>query len=382
MSRSHLLLFALLSAACDGAPALGADTGVEPRDAGSARDAFSMPDAHVVSGPLAPMPRITDGVPSFASSGANPAAAHDGNPMSNWYTDGPLPAWLAYDVSALPIDQRQRVLVSFNNHGLPSYYNDPPVDGTLLEYTLESNPGAGGSEPPESGWRTLASVSGNGHVMREHLVDLAGDNWFRIRVTAVQGGGFALDMDLYDASAGFIDGWLILGDSISYMSFSRWTSDMSRRLIDNGVTEYTPFFDCAALGGTQAGNGLQMLDEALPEYLGHFVTLNFGTNDNEPDLFEENMTMLVERVLEAGKVPVIPTVPWPNDNDGHREMARMLTERIERVLAAHPDAIRGPDLYAYFEAHPEFTSVGDIHPDTAEVRRAWADWMASAIYRD
>jgi hypothetical protein len=377
--RFAILLVVSLAVACGG-PAEMIDGGVR-MDTSVPTDAPVVPrDAWLPSGPLAPMPRISDGLPDFTSDDSDAAAAHDGNLQSFWSTDGPLPVWLAYDVSSLPAAQRQQVLLSFNNHSQAAYFSDPPSDGIPIDYTIEINTGAGGGEPPSAGWTVLVTETNNNVIPREHLLALAGANWVRIVVTRTQNGHVGLDMDLYDASAGFIDGWLIMGDSISYTSLSRWTLNLPQLLADRGVTEYQPFFDCAALGGTNSGDGQGVLDHALAIFAGHFVTLNYGTNDGDPTSYHANMTALVERILAAGKTPVVPTVPWPNDSDGHRATVRMLNEQLEEIYTSHPGVMRGPDLYTYFETHPEYIGVGDVHPDGMSVRVAWADWMASSVY--
>lgn len=383
-----------VNVACDGpAGPPGADGGRIGGDASaSSHDGSSIvpgqdggplptfPDGGGSSGTLAPMPRISDGLPSYASSG-DPGAANDGNVQSIW-SAGRLPAWLAYDLSRLPAAQRGRVLVAFNNFEVAAYYGEEePPDGPPRDYTIETHAGPGGGAPPTDGWTVRAQVRDNLYVAREHVIDIEGANWLRIHVTAATGGHVGLDLEVYDASNGFIDGWLIMGDSISYMAFSRWISNLPTLLVERGVTDHTPFFDCAALGGTSSGHGQEVLDRALPVFAGRFVTLNYGTNDNDADFYHESMAALVERVLAAGKIPVIPTVPWPNDNDAHRMLVLELNERLEQIFDAYPDAVRGPDLHAYFQAHPELTAAGDVHPDSDAVRRVWADWMAETIYR-
>src|SRR5688572_16689825 len=119
-------------------------------DARDLRDAppIVAQDAHVPVGPMAPMPRVSDELPAFASSG-DPARAHDGNRQSVWGSDGTLPAWLAYDVSGLA--QRGVVVVSWTNFWAASFWNDPvPTDGVTLpdDYTIDANHGPGGGNPP------------------------------------------------------------------------------------------------------------------------------------------------------------------------------------------------------------------------------------------
>ncbi len=55
------------------------------------------------------------------------------------------------------------------------------------DYTIDVNLGAGGDNPPDTGWVTLVTVKGNHYHSRQHVIDMTGNNWIRIVVTAVDG---------------------------------------------------------------------------------------------------------------------------------------------------------------------------------------------------
>jgi len=95
----------------------------------------------------------------------------------------------------------------------------------------------------------------------------------------------------------------------------------------------------------------------------HYVTINLGTNDLNgtghtwPDTasnnYEANMTALVQDVINAGMVPVVPTIPWaPTSCDG----SAALTDNdptvfgtpnywiVHTLYANFPEVVHGPDL--------------------------------------
>ena len=114
-----------------------------------------------------PMPVISRNAPAFAdpaSTNYPPSNADDADYDTIWRSDPPLPAWVAYDLSAIPPAHRGRVLVS--------WYNDPttsPYEPALIGQPAYNIPGtysiqasgdpSGPVPPPENHWVTLATVT-------------------------------------------------------------------------------------------------------------------------------------------------------------------------------------------------------------------------------
>ena len=166
---------------------------------------------------LSPLPVISRNAPAYTNDtcgGALPASfADDADYDTQWGAcvtpSSNAPIYLAYDLSAVPAANRGQVLVL--------WYNDPQTmqyDHTYVgvhpcckwvgyaipsSYTLQGNAAPGGALP-SSGWVTLATVSGNVLHSRQHLVDLTGYGWLRMRVTASDGSpgwkGVFLNMDV------------------------------------------------------------------------------------------------------------------------------------------------------------------------------------------
>ncbi|HET8912294.1 MAG TPA: hypothetical protein VFN23_12560, partial [Ktedonobacteraceae bacterium] len=168
-------------------------------------------------------------IKAYASSGYTPAsAAIDGNYDTSWRSVGSQ-SWLAYDLSGLPISQRQQVLVVWYNetlnydHTLIKYqaYNLPE------NYTLEVNTAPGGGNPPTSRWKTLVSVVENHYHSRQHIINMAGANWVRINITKVDGSienfDTSINMGIYVASSATADDWIFYGDSITAGGMSHAT---------------------------------------------------------------------------------------------------------------------------------------------------------------
>jgi len=133
--------------------------------------------ASAASIPPPPLRVISRGVPAYASStrGGPPNAANDNDYATFWRSSG-APAWLAYDLSAVPGPLRGNILLA--------WYNDPTTpdyDYTLGKstpydlpsaYTIEGN-AAGSGAPPQDGWKALATVTDNKFHSRQHALDSA-----------------------------------------------------------------------------------------------------------------------------------------------------------------------------------------------------------------
>ena len=112
-------------------------------------------------------------------------------------------------------------------------------------------------------------------------------------------------------------------------------------------------------------------------YPGRYVALAYGTNDS-PMGFA--MEPLVQKVIAAGRVPVVPHIPWQDDPTVDANIVQM-NMAIDALYAKYPQILPGPDLYATFLNRPDlYPDAGGPHPnsDGEEVQRAaWAKTMAA-----
>jgi hypothetical protein len=96
------------------------------------------------------------------------------------------------------------------------------------------------------------------------------------------------------------------------------------------------------------------------------------------------MTQLVDMVLAAGKVPIVPTIPYTAD-PAHVGVPTYNAE-VQALYAAYgAKLVHGPDLYTviYNGRVTMFDNPTDLHPNAvgdAAIRQAWADAMIANVY--
>jgi hypothetical protein len=356
------IVLTLMLAACGGA------------GQGSTSDGSMMGPGFGLGLPTPPMPLISRGVPAFASAG-DASAANDSRYDSAW-NPGALPGWIAYDLSAAPAAQRQHVLVSWYAIHAPCYIDTamPTAGQRPIAYTIESNSAPGGGAAPTASWNTLLTIADNRYCGRAHLVNLDGANWIRLNVTqgSSDSPSVALEMDVQDATAGASDAWLFMGDSITYMTMTHAFCDLPA-LVRAQKPAYFPAVLDGALGGTNTSTAMLILDDTMKDYPGRFVALAYGTNDHANEF---HMEELVQKVIAAGKTPVVPHMPW---SSGSQE-GPLINAAIDKLYAKYPAIVRGPDLWAFFSGRTDLIPVGDVHPNGAgqeELRKQWAMTMAA-----
>jgi lysophospholipase L1-like esterase len=355
-----------------------------------------------------PMPLISRNVPAYANDtcgGQYPASlANDGSYDTQWRTcnvpNSLMPMTIAYDLSGVPATSRGRVIVAWYNDPTTSSYDHNFV-GVLRpvgvandipsSYTLEGNAAPGGSLPA-GGWVSLASVGGNSYHSRQHSLSLAGYNWLRMSVTASDGSpgnqGVFLNLDVHDASRAIEDDWIFYGDSITEagMAHSSLGVGTWAQLIAAANPGYFPAYESGGIGGTLASDGASRIDTWLSIFPGRYVGLSYGSNDAgsnvPPSSFYDAYSRMVEAVIGAGKIPVIPKIPW-SCNATVQANAPALNDRIDALYAAYPQIVRGPDLWAFFQSHPAHLSSDCLHPTNqgyVGYRQQWVSAMSARVY--
>jgi hypothetical protein len=336
------------------------------------------------------MPRISSdeysgvdggGVPAFASSTSDyqtvASSADDDNPLTSWVPTG-LPAWIAYDLSIVPVGLRQNALVVWNALHTGTYLNTTIPTGSDMPtaYTIEGNSAPGGtSAPPSDGWVQLAAVSNNLRNTVESPVNLAGANWVRMSITGASDPIVALDLDVFSTPNGATDAWMFLGDSITYITMGYAFSDLPQ-LVHQARPDRWPAIVNAALGGTNTQTAVAVIDSTMAGFPGRYVVLAYGTND-DPTMFE--MGTLVQHVISAGKIPVVPTMPW-SDSPTIATNGPLINAAIKALYTQYPQIVPGPDLWTAFLNRTDLIPSGDIHPNQAGqeyLRQQWATMMAT-----
>jgi lysophospholipase L1-like esterase len=343
----------------------------------SSSEAGTPPTTPPGSTPAA-MPLVSGDAPAFASSSeANgmPDGAKDRKPETRWASTA-VPAWLAYDLSGVPTEQRQQVLIAWYGGGAVDFINTTPDAGKRLpiDYTLEINDAPGGTPPPTDGWNVVATVTGNDRNARQRLVALGGANWVRMNVTkSTAPNSVGIDLDIHDAPDGATDSWLFMGDSITFLSTSYPFSNLPA-LVNGLRSDRFPAIIPAAIGGTNTTTALAAIDDTMADYPGRFVVLAYGTNDH---VNEYKMEDLVKKVIAAGKAPAIPHMPW-SSTAGIQESGPQINQIIDDLYVKYPEILHGPDLWQLLTDRLDLIPAGEIHPNgdgQEALREAWAKAM-------
>jgi lysophospholipase L1-like esterase len=369
--------------ACGGTTGGGIDSGT---DAGTDAGTHSSFDG----GPVEAMPRISGGAPAYAANGssANAATAAAQNNVASQYESSGVPMSVAVDLSATPVAQRQQVLIAWYaktqdfiidldcaitcaaNAGGTAFTEIP------IDYTLESNPAAGGGAPPASGWVNLTTVTGNNRSSRQFVGNLNGANWVRISVSrGIKPTAVGISIDVHSAPAGATDDWLFMGDSNTAFTMPRFASDLPY-LVNALKPTHFPAVIGAGIGGTNTVTAQDIIDSNLSFFPGRFVVLAYGTNDGAANY---QMETLVQRVIAAGKTPVVPHILWSATTQ-IQAIGPSINAQIDALYAKYPAILPGPDLWGHFQGHTEWVPADNIHVNTdgqEELRKQWASVMAS-----
>ena len=325
----------------------------------------------------------------------------------------PYPAWVAYDLSAVPVQQRGPVLVAFYNES--DGYDNGPSSFTPLSYNepqdyfIEGNAAPGStSGAPSSGWVTLLAVSGNTHHSRSHLMDLTGYQWIRFRATrgssTNQSGNTdcELKLEIYDVHQGNTDSWAFLGDSITNGAMNHLEhGDLNfAQRVNASVPSNFPMYENAGIPFDDAQQyGALRLSALLANSAARYIAISYGMNDAGAGLatdysFYNAYKGLVDTVLAAGRIPVIPTISWTAQQPWQSAIGdpvtgpqfglnRQLAKLKADYRAQGKVIVDGPDLWHFFQANPSLIGEGDIHPTAAgyvAMRSQWAQAMIAAVY--
>lgn len=304
---------------------------------------------------------------------------------------------LIVDLSRVPAAKRRTVVVAWYSDASVFYppaanasYYDVPRD-----YTIDVSRAPGGGKPPTS-WRTVATVTGNAYNGRVQLVRLGGANWIRMRVTAVDGSpgnnAASFNLDVSTATPGLADAWLLLGDSITGDDMGHTGPGNFMQLIAAAKPARFPTEIDGGMLGWDAGSPLQVdprtgrayIDEFLADFPGRFVSLDFGTSDalQGGDVlasFTQNMTTLIQKVIAAGKVPVIRrSIPW-GCAANLQENGPTVNADLASLLSQFPQAIAGPDDWPYFDAHQSLIGSDCVDPTPGAGVAAYRKLFVDAV---
>jgi hypothetical protein len=123
------------------------------------------------------------------------------------------------------------------------------------------------------------------------------------------------------------------------------------------------------------------------------VPISFGTNDAIGNVSSEDFynyyKQIVDAVLAAGKIPVVPTIAWLRQEpasgrvpDLNAALAQLKEDYIPEG-ESESLILDGPDLYTLFSTDQALVSDDDVHPNATgytALRNAWAQKMLEVVY--
>jgi lysophospholipase L1-like esterase len=309
------------------------------------------------------------------------------------------PVTITYDISAIPNANRQKLLWQWrsdNGYSVDHALIGQPGYNNLGAYTIQGNMAPGGTAPL-SGWVTLVTINGNTRTSRQHaLSNVSSYNWLRKVCTASDGSSgnydVAISINIHDISTqNPIDGWLIVGDSITANSMD-WHNNGSVASDSFGnrvgaVLGFIPPMDHAGWPGitatSLATNQFAQYQSWLSDFPGKYVGIVLGSNrDASAAAYKSALQTLISAAQSAGKTVVLGKPPYAT-LAGFDYLASYVSI-IEQLWSEQPAVKHGPDMYSYFLANSGQISGGDgLHPnDTGNMnfRRLWAE-AAVAVYQ-
>lgn len=333
-------------------------------------------------------PVISQNCPAYSQTGMT-SYANDEHYFSFWNSSGA--DYLAYDLSGVPESQRKKVIaVWYNATGQFDYTvtNGSP-NGVPSDYTVEVNAADGGVYP-EDNWKVVETVTGNTLHSRQHVVDMTGYNWLRINISGnggKSGGNTSINMDVHNVSDGISDSWIFYGDSITACGMMNCYGTGFATFVNRLDSRYFPIQENGGIGGITSTDGAENIDRWLESFRGKYVSVAYGTNDawgnpSNTEKYYNNTAYMVEKITEAGKIPVVPKIPYATES-AVGDNVPAYNAMIEKIYENYPQVIKGPDFEKLFRENPDLLSADGVHPNDngyAAMREMWASVMYENVY--
>ncbi len=337
---------------------------------------------------IEPNPVISRNCPSYSGSG-DAKSANDEHYFSFCFMTSP--DYLAYDLSEIPdADKKQVIAVWYNTSAFDNIGNYANRNMEPSDYTIEVNAAAGGKYP-EEGWEIVETVVENTLSSRQHLISMEGYNWIRLNISksdGQEGKTASINFDIHSVSYGVSDSWLFLGDSITAGGMNNCYGTGFATHINMIDNKYFPIQENGGIGGILSSDGKENIDRWLSISHAKYVSIAYGTNDcwGKDYLTQEyydNTKYMIDAILNAGKVPVLPKIPASTNADV-KDNVPLYNAMIDKLYEEYGDKlIKGPDFQSFFEEHPDYLSGDGVHPSDvgyAEMRVKWAKCMYERVY--
>lgn len=333
---------------------------------------------------------ISRDCPAYSSDeNGSASSANDKYYYSFWNSTSP--DYLAYDLSGVPESQRKKIdAVWYNATGQFDYtVVNGNSNGMPSDYTIEVNAAEGGAYP-ETGWVVVETVENNTLHSRQHIVDMEGYNWIRMNITGndgKSGGNTSINMDIHNISDSSLDSWIFYGDSITACGMMNCYGTGFSEYVNQIDSRYFPIQENGGIGGIRSSEGAANIDRWLETFPGQYVSIAYGTNDawgnpSGMEQYYQNTVYMVERVIESGKTPIIPKIPYSTES-AVGDNVPSYNAMIDKIYEEYPEVVKGPDFYTFFYENPDLLSSDGVHPSEsgyAAMRELWAKTMYNEIY--
>jgi hypothetical protein len=248
-------------------------------------------------------------------------------------------------------------------------------------YVIETS--ASSTNGRDGEWRRELSVDANTASARAHVVEFDGQSWLRLTLSS-EPGGSALpfeQLDLHDASDGTDDCWLALGDA-HLGAFARGPSEAHgeefswAELIHERYPGYFPALVHEARSSESPARTLERLSDllAIHSSVSRVAIAYSAASIQDIDADAAALEAMVSAVLHRGHLPVVARQPVLRGRAGDAVDA---FNRCISALEQRHGLVPGPDLAAWFDAHPD--QLGDDGHPSVEGRRAIACLWADAV---
>ncbi|MDD6270185.1 MAG: GDSL-type esterase/lipase family protein, partial [Oscillospiraceae bacterium] len=188
-------------------------------------------------------------------------------------------------------------------------------------------------------------------------------------------------------SEGISDSFIFYGDSITACGMMNCYGTGFAEYVNQIDSRYFPIQENGGIGGIRSSDGAANIDRWLEAFPGQYVSIAYGTNDawgnpSATEQYYENTAYMVEKILAAGKTPIVPKIPYATE-PAVGDNVPAYNAMIEKIYENYPEVVKGPDFEAFFRENPDLLSSDGVHPGEngyAAMRELWAKTMYDEIY--
>lgn len=325
---------------------------------------------------IVPCPLVSRGRPTYSSDDALEMAGSARSSPSNGLSivEAEGASWIAVQAGIGPA----KLLVNWAvaRGGSPLAVERVP-SAYIIETSSSSTNGRDGE------WRRELSIEANTARARADVVEYDGQSWLRLTLSS-EPAGSALriePLDLHDASDGTDDCWLALGDArLGALALGPSQADGEALCWAELIHARYPGYFPALVDESRVDESPARTLERLGQWLATHspvrrVAIAYGAGSIESlDADAAALDAMVSAVLHSGRLPVLARQP------ALRGRARDAVEAFNRCIASlelRHGLARGPDLAAWFDAHPD--QLDSEGQPSIEGRRAIARLWADAV---